>query len=183
MSWIPLISLFVAAWLATYAQTQFPVVRLALGIPFSILPALAAYAAMNHSILITTIFTVLTALGMDSLSANRFGVSVLPLFLFGFIAHIRRHVLLQDQRYTQFWLGFTGGILVPLGTLALLFLGQREPISGPATLLQLVLLGLLNGLVCPALFWFFDRIHQAFDYQPLPVPSFRPDREIKRGRT
>ncbi|MSU36944.1 MAG: hypothetical protein EXS36_17975 [Pedosphaera sp.] len=183
MSWVPLTSLFVAAWLATYAQTQFPMVRLAFGIPFCILPALAAYVAMNHSILITTVFTVVTALGVDSLSANRFGVSVVPFFLFGFIAHISRHVLLQDQRYTQFWLGFTGGILVPLGTLAMLFLGQREPMFGSVTIRQLLLLGLLNGLVCPAFFWLFDRIQQGFDYQPLAVPSFRPDREIKRGRT
>lgn len=183
MSWVPLISLFVAAWLATYAQTQFPMFRLTIGIPFSILPALAAYAAMNHSIVFTTVFTVLTALGLDSLSPNRFGVSVLPFFLFGFMANIRRHVLLKDQRHTQFWLGFSGGVLLPLSTLALLFLGQREPISSPATLQQLVLLGLLNGIACPISFWFFDHIHQAFDYQPLAVPSFRPDRQIKRGRT
>jgi hypothetical protein len=28
----------------------------------------------------------------------------------------------------------------------------------------------------------FDRLHGAFEYQPVTESSFRPDREIKRGR-
>jgi hypothetical protein len=73
-------------------------------------------------------------------------------------------------------------VAVPLLTALLLNLGSRPPYLGPATAWQLLVLGLFNGLMCPACFRLFDRLRRAFEYQPLGPGSFRPDREIKRGR-
>jgi cell shape-determining protein MreD len=121
-------------------------------------------------------------LALDSLSANRLGVSVLPLFAAGFLIHTRRQVILRDQAYAQFWLGFGTAVLVPLATLIVLSLGQRDPLHGWSTVWQLALNGVFNGVLCPACFALFDALRRTFDYQPVAESSFRPDRQIKRGR-
>ena len=41
----------------------------------------------------------------------------------------------------------------------------------------------LGGLMTPVWFWIFDRLLLALSYQPLNQSSFRPDRQIKRGRS
>jgi cell shape-determining protein MreD len=182
MSWLPNVSLFFFAWLAVFAQTQFRPVTNLFGTPLAVLPALLVYAALTNRLPTVAALAMLGGLGLDSLSANPLGVSILPLFVVGFGLHLRQHLILRDQRYAQFWLGFAAGILVPLLTLLLLRLDSRPPIVGPLLLWQLLVTGLLNGVVCPGVFRLFDALHGAFDYKPVIEGSFRPDREIKRGR-
>jgi hypothetical protein len=71
---------------------------------------------------------------------------------------------------------------VPLLTLGVLSLTRSQPVTGGFTFIQLLLMGLLNGVACPALFWMFDFLHRIFDYRPLTTSSFRTDRETVRGR-
>jgi hypothetical protein len=40
-----------------------------------------------------------------------------------------------------------------------------------------------SGAVTPVCFKLFDRLRRALEYQPVTQSSFRPDREIKRGRS
>lgn len=183
MSWLSPALLFVVAWLAVFAQTQFPVVRDALGTPPGILPALVVYAAFTHRTGTVTALCVVGGLWLDALSGSRIGASIGPLFLVGFVLHARQHLLLRDQRYAQFWLGLGAGIAVPLATGTLLLLGSRQPHFGTSTAAQLAVSGLLNGLMCPTAFLLFDRLRSAFEYQPAGPGPFRADREIKRGRT
>ena len=182
MSWLPNISLFFLAWLAVFAQTQFQPVTNLFATPLGVLPALLVYAALTNRLTTVASLTLLGGLGLDSLSANPLGISILPLFFVGFGLHLRQHLILRDQSYAQFWLGFAAGVLVPLLTLVLLRLDSRTPIAGPLLLWQLLFAGLLNGALCPAVFRLFDALHETFDYQPVIEDSFRPDREIKRGR-
>lgn len=182
MSRIPILLLFVVLWLAVFAQTQFPVLREWLGTPLSAIPALLVYVALTHGLALTAALGLVAALWLDSLSASRFGASILPMVLFGFAVQTRGHMILRDQRFAQFWLGVMGGVLVPLGTAGLLQLGQRQPSWTVGTWWQLGLLGLLNGLLCPQVFRFFDHLNQAFNYQPLEPQTFRIDRQIVRGR-
>ena len=182
MSWVPSLSLFFVAWLGLFAQTQFsPVVRV-LGTVPGLIPALLVYAALTANLAVVTGLAVFAALSLDSLSANRLGVSLAPMFTVVFLIHARQQLILRDQLYAQFWLGLGAGLFVPLTTLALLSLGQVPPITGPATLWHLLLSAVGNGLMCPAFFRLFDALRRTFDYQPIPESSFRPDRQIKRGR-
>lgn len=182
MNWLTPTLLFLAAWLAVFVQTQFPVLRSFSGTPIGVVPALVVYAGLSHSLPLTSIFSVTCGLWVDSLSSAKLGVSVLPLFLLGFIVHVRQHLLLRDQVYAQFWLGLGAGIGIPLTTLFILNIGGKDIILGWGTAWQLIVSGLVNGIFGPLWFWFFDRLRQTFEYQPISAPPFRPDREIKYGR-
>ncbi len=182
MNWITPLLLFVVTWLAVFSSTQFAPVSSWLAAPLSFVPAMIVYAALTSHLVLTTSLTVFAALGLDALSANRIGVSVLPMFLAGFVIHTRRQVILREQAYAQFWLGLGTAVWVPLGTLLVMSFGQREPISGWSTVWQLSVNGLFNGVLCPACFVLFDALRRTFDYQPVAESSFRPDRQIKRGR-
>lgn len=182
MSWVPTIALFFVAWLGVFAQTQFsPVARL-LGTVPGVVPALLVYAALTSNLAVVSGLAVFAALALDSLSASRLGVSLAPMFAVVFLIHARQQLILRDQLYAQFWMGLGAGLFVPLSTLALLSLGQVSPITGAATLWHLLLSAVGNGLMCPAFFRIFDALRDTFDYQPIPESSFRPDRQIKRGR-
>jgi hypothetical protein len=174
--------LFLVTWLAVFAQTQFFGIRQWLGVPLALVPALVSYAALTHGIVITSAISILAGLWIDSLSASNLGVSVAPHFLLGFALQLRRHLILRDQRYAQFWIGFGAGISVNLLVLLLLSAGSREPLSGWFTLWQIPMLGLLNGVACPAAFLLFDALERTFDYRPVFQSSFRNDRETVRGR-
>jgi len=182
MSWIPTIALFLVAWLAAFGQTQFRPVVGWFGTPVAILPALMVYAALTHPLVTMAILAVFAGVSLDALSAGPPGLSILPLFLVGFVLHLRQHLILREQTYAQAWLGFAAGVAVPLATWVLLELGSRDFIAGPFLAIQILFLGLLNGAVCPAVFRTFDAIRNVFDYQPLAETSFRADREIVRGR-
>ncbi|HAB18188.1 MAG TPA: rod shape-determining protein MreD [Verrucomicrobiota bacterium] len=179
---IPTIGLFLLAWLAVFAQTQFAPVANGLGTPLNLLPALMVYAALSNHLTTVAALAVLAGLGIDALSANPLGISVLPLFIVGFVFHGRQHLILRDQAYAQFWLGLAAAIAVPLLTFVLLRMTSAQPIAGPFLVWQLAVTGLLNGALCPALFWLLDTLRRTFDYTPVSEGSFRPDREIKRGR-
>jgi cell shape-determining protein MreD len=174
--------LFLLSWLGVFAQTQFAGFRDLLGAPFSILPALIAYSALTHGLWTTTALAVVTGLWVDSLSASKLGVSVAPHFLVALLLHLRSHLILRDQRYAQFWIGFGSGAVIHVLVLLLLSAGQREPLSGWATFWQIPLMSLMNGVACPAAFILFDALGLAFDYRPVTQSSFRSDRQTVRGR-
>lgn len=182
MNWISPLLLFVVTWLAVFAATQFAPLAGWLGVPLALVPGVIVYAALTHHLLLTTALCIFAGLGVDALSANRLGVSVAPLFLAGFLIHTRRHLILRAQAYAQFWLGLATAVFVPLATLTIMSFGQREPLRGWSTVWQLALTGGLNGVLCPAWFLLFDALRRTFDYQPVAESSFRPDRQIKRGR-
>lgn len=182
MSRVPILALFLFAWLAVFAQTQFPVLTHLLHLPVTVLPALMVFAALTHGIVTVAGLAVWAGLGVDALSANPLGISILPLFGVGFLLHLRRHLILREQAYAQFWLGAGAGVAVPALTLLLLYFDSQKPVSGLFHLWQILLTGLLNGVLCPALFGLFDTLRRTFDYQPMAESSFRSDREIKRGR-
>lgn len=182
MNRLPIILMFGVLWLAVFAQTQFGLLHRWLAVPLSVIPALLVYAALTHGLVLTAAFSVVAGLWLDAVSASRFGVSVLPMFLFAFVVQTRSHLILREQRFAQFWLGAAGGAFIPLFTAGLLQLGQRQPAFTRGTWWQLLVLALFNGIVCPLVFRFFDKLNRAFNYQPLETQSYRTDRQMVRGR-
>jgi cell shape-determining protein MreD len=174
--------LVLAIWLSAFAQTQFSTLRDLLSVPLALGPALVCCVALGQGLGATVTVAVLSGLLSDSLSASPLGAAVPALFLLGFTLHLQRHLILRDQRFAQFWIGLGAGVAVPLLTLATLGLTRSQPAAGAFTPVQLLTLGLLNGIACPALFRVLDLLHRTFDYRPLTSSSFRPDRETVRGR-
>lgn len=183
MTWLTPTLVFVAAWIALFLQTGLEPVRILLGAPPTILPALVVYAAFTQGLGIVCLLTFAAGLGSDALSGSQLGSGVPPLLALGFFLNTRQHLLLREQRYAQFWLGLGGGLFCPLLHAALLSMGGQEPAFGWFTVRQVLGLGLLNGLACPVVFLFFERMRDVFEYQPSGPGPYSTNREMKRGRT
>jgi hypothetical protein len=79
-------------------------------------------------------------------------------------------------------LGASASAVVPIGTLLLLINTSAQPLIGWFSLWQWVVMSVVGGLMTPVWFAFFDWIGQTLNYRPHGESSFRPDRQIKRGR-
>jgi cell shape-determining protein MreD len=118
----------------------------------------------------------------DSLSANPLGVTILPLFVVGFAIYWRRDLILRDQPYAQFVLGAGASAVAPALTVLLLLTGGETPVLGWGSLWQGLVMTAAGGVATPILFFVFDWCERAFGYQRVTQTSFRPERQIRRGR-
>lgn len=178
----PFIVLAVAYALA-YFEASFNGFRHFLGAQIDFLPALMVYAGLNHGLGVISLTAVLGGLLFDSISVNPLGVSLLPLLGIGLMAYRGREVLSRHDSTIQFFLGAAASAAQPLAVLFILMNLGIVPLLGWKSLWQFAVMTLGGGLFTPVCFALFRRLHQALDYQPAPQTSFRPDREIKRGRS
>jgi cell shape-determining protein MreD len=140
------------------------------------------YASLGASLATMTSLAVLGGLLFDSLSFNPPGISIIPLFLAGSIIFSIRTIILREQFYARFVLGMTASAFVPALTMLMLLNTTRAPLIGWGTLWQWLVLTLGGGLLTPVVFWTLDLVQRALIYHPAAETSFRPDREIRRGR-
>ncbi len=182
MKWINNAAILVAAFLAVFLESYYRGLRNLLGAQIDFLPALIVYASLSAGIFTVALLSALGGLWFDSLSANPLGISVLPLFVIGFAVHYFRDLILREQLYAQFLIGLAASAAAPLFTLLSLLGSGAEPLVNGWTLWQWLVMSLAGGAFTPVCFRLFGRLNRAFSYQPLPESSFRPDREIKRGR-
>ena len=176
------ILILAAAYLAVFLESSFQGVRHLLGAQVDLLPALMVYASLSENLLTIALLALLGGLGFDSLSANPFGVSVLPLFVVGFLIYRKRNLILRDQLFAQWVLGLGASAIVPLLTLLLIFTGGKSPLIGWGSLWQLIVMTLGGGIATPIFFKLFGSLENALNYRRNIETSFRPDREIRRGR-
>ena len=73
MTWLSPTLLFLVTWLAVFFQTGMLPLRVLIGAPPSILPAIVVYAAFTHSLAVVSFLTIVAALWADSLSGSRLG--------------------------------------------------------------------------------------------------------------
>jgi cell shape-determining protein MreD len=177
----PIIVLLVA-FVAIYFQSSFDSFRNFFGAQIDLLPALMVYTSLTLGIISIAMLSIIGGILFDSLSANPLGVSIVPLFIIGFAIHRFHGLLLREQLYAQFAFGAAASLLVPLISLLILLSGDTNPLVGWGTIWQLLVMGITGGLLTPICFWILDRVNRALNYQPATQTSFRPDREIKRGR-
>jgi len=182
MNWLNTIIILGAAFVAVFLEASCDGFHRLLGAQIDLLPALMVYASLTCEIAGVALLAVLGGLWLDTLSYNPLGVSVLPLFAVGFLVYPRRGLILRDQLYARFVLGLTASAIVPLLTLLIMLSMRRTPLLGWATIWQLLVMSVGGGLLTPACFWLFDSINRALSYRPAVQSSFRPDRDIKRGR-
>src|SRR3954465_3556606 len=85
------------AFVAVFIEASFGTFRRFLGVQVDLLPGLMIYAALSSGMFTIGGLAALGGLWFDSLSANRLGVSILPLFAIGFVVQQFKHLILRDQ--------------------------------------------------------------------------------------
>jgi len=171
------------AFVLVFLQSTFTPVRSILGAQPDLLPSLMIYASLSSGVASVTLLALLGGLWFDSLSANPLGVSIVPLFLIGFIIQRYRGLILRDQIFAQFMLGLGASAAAPLVTLGLLLNMDVNPLVGWFSVWQWLVMSVAGALATPVWFLLFGRLLMALSYQPINENSFRPDRQIKRGRS
>jgi cell shape-determining protein MreD len=174
--------LALASYLAAYlASCQTPLSQW-LGVQIDLRPALMVYCGLRMEWIALTSMAILGGLWFDALSANRLGVSILPLFLVAFLVYLNRGLILREQRYAQFVLGLAASAVAPALTILLLLSMGQMPLIGWGSIWQWLIMALVGGGLTPVVFWLLEKLRLAFTYPQISESSFRPDREIKRGR-
>jgi len=176
------IMVLAAAYLVVFFQVSFGGLRAWTGAQLDLLPSLVVYVSLTHGSATLALLTVGGGLLFDSMSANPLGVSILPLFLIGFILQRYRGLLLRDEPFAQWTLGFGASAAAPAMTVLILLNMDRQPLISWFSLWQWLVTSLLGAAVTPLWFGLFDWVNRALNYRLLADSAFRSDREIKRGR-
>jgi len=182
MSWLSTFLILAAAFLAVFWEAAFQWVRHLLGVQIDLLPALMVYAALQGRLATVCLLACCGGLWFDCLSANPLGISILPLFAAGFAIHVWRDLILRDQAFAQMVLGLAAGVAVPVMELLLLLTSGKAPRFGLGTLWQLLVMSVGSGLATQIVFFVLDWAQKTLVHSPAVETSFRPDREIRRGR-
>jgi len=172
-----------AAFLAVFWQSAFNGLRHLLGAQIDLLPALMVFASLYGNFVTVALLAVLGGIWFDSLSANPLGITVLPLFVIGVGIYANRELILRTQTIAQLVLGLAASAAAPIMTLLLLLTTGHEPLFGWGTLWQLVVMALGGAIATPVCFEAFGLLNRAFVHDRGGPSSFRPDREIRRGRS
>lgn len=176
------ILVLLVAFVAVFWEAAFNGIRHWFGAQVDLLPALMVYASLQTGIVTVTLLAVLGGLWFDTLSANPLGVTVLPLFFAGMLVYLTRDLILREQTFAQFVLGVSASLFVPVFVLLLLLSTGHEPLFGWGTLWQLIVMGAGGAIATPVFFEIFGWLERVLGYAGPSEPSFRPDREIRRGR-
>ena len=182
MNWLNTILVLGTAFLAVFWEAAFGGVRHLLGAQIDLLPPLMVYASLCTGITTVTLLALAGGLWFDSLSANPLGVTVLPLFAIGLAIHLKRELILRDQTFAQLVLGLGASAAAPVLTLLLLLTMGRAPLLGWGTLWQLAVLTVGGATATPICFELFGWLQRTLVHRGATETSFRPDREIRRGR-
>ena len=182
MNWLQTVLVLGAAFLAVFGEAAFGSVRHLLGVQVDLLPPLMVYASLCTGLTTVTLLAFCGGLLFDSLSANPLGVTVLPLFAVGFIIHLKRELILRDETFARLVVGLSASAVMPVLTLLLLLTMGRAPRLGWGTLWQLVVLSVGGAFATPICFELFGWLQRALVHRGDFASSFRPDREIRRGK-
>jgi len=183
MSALNSILILIAALLAVFWEAAFNGIRHVLGAQLDLLPGLIVYAGLRAGLPTVALTALLGGMMLDSLSANPLGVSVLPLFVVGIAVYSQRELILRDQLFAQMILGLAASAIVPLLTILLLLTKSGTPLLGWASVWQWIVMSVGGAVATPVWFYIFGLFDRAFSYRRASESSsFRPDREIRRGR-
>jgi hypothetical protein len=183
MSWRPTLFVLAAAFVAVFLEASFGFFRNLFGAQIDLLPALMVYTALTLGFTSILLLAVCGGLWFDSLSLNPLGASVLPLLVIGILIYQSRELLMREHLPAQLILGVAAGAAQPLGTLFICLNAGVRPLLGWVSLWHWIVMAVGSGAATPLCFILFDRLRRALEYQPATQTSFRPDREIKRGKS
>jgi rod shape-determining protein MreD len=182
MNLLQTILILAVAFLAVFGEAAFPVLRHWLGAQVDLLPVLMVYAALNLDIATVSLLAVLGGLWFDALSANPLGISILPLYAVGFLIWLQRDLILRELSFAQLVLGTVASAVVPVMSILLLLTAGKQPLLGWGSIWQWIVMTAGGAAATPLVFALFSWCNHALGYQLRTETSFRPDREIRRGR-
>src|SRR5437762_402762 len=174
MNWLNTIAILLIAYLAVFLESYLRTLRNVLGAQIDLLPALVVYAGLSAGISTVALVATLGGFWFDSLSTNPLGISVLPLFVVGFVLHRCRDLILREQLYAQFMLGLAASALTPLLTLLSLIGAGTDPLLGWWSIWQWLVMAVGGAAFTAVCFHLFDRFNPAFNYQSQVPTRFRP---------
>jgi rod shape-determining protein MreD len=175
-------AVIVLALAFVYVQAAFQWPRRLLGAQIDLLPALMVVTALRLGLGSIIAVAFIGGLSMDSLSLNPMGVSPLPLCLAGVVIHWKQEQILQEEVVAQMLLGAGASLAVPIGTLIMTLSAGATPLVGLGFVWDLIVMTVAGALVTPWIFKLLNLLENTLTYKPDSQPSFRPDREIRRGR-
>src|SRR5882724_10021596 len=155
------ILILAATFLAVFVQSAFHGLHHLLGAQINLLPALIVCASRRVGMTTMIGVAALGGLCFDALSENPLGISVLPLFIAGFIICWKSELILRDQAYAQLVIGFFASATVPVMTLLLLLTAGHTPLLGWGSLWQWVVLTVGGSVATPILFKLFDWLERS----------------------
>jgi rod shape-determining protein MreD len=176
------ILIFAFAFLAAFGEAALPGLRHLVGAQVDLLPVLVVYAALNSGLGTVAALAIFGGLWFDALSANPLGVTILPLFIVGFVIFSQRELILRELSFAQLVLGTIASAVTPVLTLLLLLSIGRQPLLGWGSLWQWLVMTAGGAVATPMVFELFNWLNRSFGYKPRIESSFRSDREILRGR-
>jgi rod shape-determining protein MreD len=176
--WIVLL----AAYLAVYVEAWFDLPRKVLGAQVDLLTPLMVYAALRNGPGTIALLALFGGWAFDSLSLNPAGASVAPLLAIGWLINRQKYLILADQWEAQFALGLAASAAMPALVLMVLATIGESPLLGWYSLWQWLVVSICGGVVTPVLFRLLDRLNRALSYPVNRPLTFRPDREIDRGK-
>lgn len=182
MSGVRLTLLGILVPILVYAESVLDPLRDLLRAQPDLMPGLMLYAWLNFGPGWILAFAIWAGLCTCGVSQTPFAVTVLPLVVTGVLVFANRSVLVRELVPTQVILGFVAGAAVTLFQWVMLAsagykFGTVWQVVWPA-----FVSGLGSGLFAPAVWALLERLGAALAYREQTRPSFRPDREILRGR-
>jgi rod shape-determining protein MreD len=178
-----LVALGLMSYLAVFLAARFHGFRMLTGAQFDFLPGLVVVAAMMHGISAVLVVSITGGLLFDSLSSNPLGVTTLVLATVGTFVYLNRDLLLRDQTYPQFIVGAGASAAAPVMSYIAVSGFGMHPLIDWTSLWVWFVMAVTGALTTPIWFSVFQKVDRALHYQVVPESSFRPDREIQRGRT
>ena len=179
---VTLLVFFITGYVLVFAQARFTFFRDFFGAQPDLLPGMMVFAAFAFRLETVMYCAVIFGLMLDAFSVNALGISVVTLAALGFAASRYRELLLSEQFTTHWVLGLIASGIAPIISYALLRLSGMNPLIGVGSLWQWAIMTAGGGLVTPLWFKIFSRLDEALRYKEIPESTFRPDRQIARGR-
>lgn len=181
-NWVALSVFVITGYAVVFGQARFTAFRDFTGVQPDLLPGMLVYAALAFRLEIVLGCAAVFGLLFDSLSENVFGVTFCTLSVVGLGASRYREFLLSEQFTTHWVLGLAASGIAPVITLGIIKVAGAEPLVGLGSLWHWAIMTAGGGLVTPLWFKLFNRLDDALRYKELPESTFRPDRQIARGR-
>jgi len=175
------LTILLTALITTYAASAWSLPKLILGTQLDPLPALVLVVALRTPITAIAALAIFASLTQSALSSNPLGISLLPLYTLGFIVHINSHNLSYHHIGTRFALGAAAGAAIPLMSLVLLILINKEPLIGWFSLWQWSVGIITSGLMALVFFPLVEWLDNSVEEQPLAAP-FDTTTKIVRHR-
>jgi cell shape-determining protein MreD len=181
--WFSVLTFFIAAYLAIFAESSFDSLRRFIGVQIHLLPGLMVYAAVSFNVGVVISSAAILGLMFDAVSANPPGTTSIALLVTTFSLFYFRDLLLPEQLTAQFVLGVIASATVPILCVLILYGVGEQPLIGWPSLLQWFVVTAGGAAFTPVWFLLFNRLDKALRYKEVSETSFRADREIARGRS